>query len=222
MGQRHGGGVGLPPRPEEGDVLLGRHPLRAGHDRDHPGVEGLGDPEGGDLEDLGVAVVGVGLETGLAEPVNDIGPARPSPRAPCTPGPRALRSPAVMSMSISRAGGVVRDLAGQVEQLVGLLAHGRHDQGHVVAPRADSGPRGRPRSASARDRRPTFLRISVHDQRHPAHCYRRPCRRLPDRFSQPRNATREGDRGPISPVRCRYLGPACLLRSGPASGPIVR
>ena len=36
----------------------------------------------------------------------------------------ALRSPAVISMSISRPGRVSDTWRGQVEQLVGLLAHG--------------------------------------------------------------------------------------------------
>ena len=52
----------------------------------------------------------------------------------------ALRSPAVMSMSISRPGRVLGHLAGQAEQLVGLLAHGADDDDHdLVAPPAGAG-----------------------------------------------------------------------------------
>ena len=45
----------------------------------------------------------------------------------------ALRSPAVISMSISRPGLGVGHLAGQVQQLVGLLAHGGDRHHHLVA-----------------------------------------------------------------------------------------
>ena len=45
----------------------------------------------------------------------------------------ALRSPAVISMSISRPGWVSGHLAGQVEELVGLLAHGGDGHHHLVA-----------------------------------------------------------------------------------------
>ena len=48
----------------------------------------------------------------------------------------ALRSPAVISMSISRPGLGARHLAGQVEQVVGLLAHGR-DRHHDLVAAAD-------------------------------------------------------------------------------------
>ena len=44
-----------------------------------------------------------------------------------------MRSPAVSSMSSSRAGGQRRDLLGEVEQLVGGVAHGGDDHDDVVA-----------------------------------------------------------------------------------------
>ena len=46
----------------------------------------------------------------------------------------ALRSPAVISMSISRPGRVSLTSDGQAQQLVGLLAHGADDDDDVVAP----------------------------------------------------------------------------------------
>ena len=44
-----------------------------------------------------------------------------------------MRSPAVSSMSISRGGGAGRDLLGEVEQLVGGVAHGGDHHDDVVA-----------------------------------------------------------------------------------------
>ena len=44
-----------------------------------------------------------------------------------------IRSPADRSMSISRAGGGIGDLRGQVQQLVGGVAHGGDHNNHFVA-----------------------------------------------------------------------------------------
>ena len=45
----------------------------------------------------------------------------------------ALRSPAVMSMSISRPGAVGDTALAEAQQLVGLLAHGADDEHDLVA-----------------------------------------------------------------------------------------
>ena len=44
-----------------------------------------------------------------------------------------LRSPTVSSMSISRPGWTWRHRVGEGDEVVGLLAHGAHDDDHVVA-----------------------------------------------------------------------------------------
>ena len=74
----------------------------------------------------------------------------------------AMRSPAVISMSISRPGRVLGHLVGQGDQLVGLLAHGRHDHDDVVAAlavKATWSATARMRSGSATDVPPNFWTI---------------------------------------------------------------
>ena len=63
--QRDRGGVGAA-AAERGDVLARRHALEAGDDRDLARRERLADAVGPDLDDLRLAVVGVGDDPGLA------------------------------------------------------------------------------------------------------------------------------------------------------------
>ena len=107
LGQRHRGGVGPSPA-EEGDVAVGRDALRAADHRDPPGVEAGLDALGVHLEDLGPGVVGVGEDPGLA--AGEAVGRHPGVVRAMHSRAMALRSPAVMSMSISRPGWVVGHL----------------------------------------------------------------------------------------------------------------
>ena len=76
-----------------------------------------------------------------------------------------IRSPAVSSMSSSRGGGIGRDLLGEVEQLVGRVAHRGDDDDDVVAGLAGGDdPLGDPLDAvGVGDRGAAVL---LHDQAH--------------------------------------------------------
>ena len=63
-GQRHRGGVGAA-AAERGDRALGGDPLEAGDHRDAPGGDRIADAVASDLDDLGLAVRGVGDDAGL-------------------------------------------------------------------------------------------------------------------------------------------------------------
>ena len=112
--------------------MVGRHALGAADHRHPAGVEGLAQPVGPHLDDLGVGVVGVGDEPGLAAR-EAVGRARRRSCSAMHSSAMALRSPAVMSMSISRPGRTCGHVAGQAEQLVGLLAHGADHDHDLVA-----------------------------------------------------------------------------------------
>ncbi len=105
--------------------------LTAG-DHGHPsGVEGLADPPGRDLADLRVAMVGVGAESGLTAGERIGG------------DPRVVQGHAHQGDGLALAGGDehvhlapglgARDLVGQPQQVVGLLAHGTDHQNDLVA-----------------------------------------------------------------------------------------
>ena len=66
------------------------------------------------------------------EPVNEMALA-PSAEIAIATSALEIRSPAVSSMSISRGGGAGLDLLGEVEQLVGGVAHRGDDHDDVVA-----------------------------------------------------------------------------------------
>ena len=69
--------------------------------------------------------------TPACEPVNDCAS---SPRLAIAMARTAMemRSPAVRSMSSSRAGGHRRNLLGQVDEIVGAVSHGRHHDNYFV------------------------------------------------------------------------------------------
>ncbi len=70
--------------------------------------------------------------TPACDPVNDRASA-PSEWMAIATSALEMRSPEVSSMSISRGGRRGADLAGQVEQVVGGVAHRRDDDDDVVA-----------------------------------------------------------------------------------------
>ena len=130
MGYGHSRRV-RPSAPHEGNVVLRRDPLGSSDHRDPPRFQGGPDPIGSDVEDLGVPVVGVGQEAGLAT------------------GERLGVDSDVVEGQAHQGHGLAftgryehvhlatrldgRDLARQSQQLVGLLAHGRHDEHDLVA-----------------------------------------------------------------------------------------
>ena len=69
--------------------------------------------------------------TPACEPVNDRA-VKPRSEMAIATSAIEMRSPAVSSMSSSRAGGSGRDLGREVEQLVGAVAHGRDGDDDVV------------------------------------------------------------------------------------------
>ena len=130
MGYRHSRRV-RPPTPQEGHVVLRRDPLGSSDHRDPSRFQGGPDPVGPDFQDLGVPVVGVGQEAGLAT------------------GERLGVDSDVVEGQAQQGHGLAftgrnehvhlatrldgRDLTSKAQQLVGLLAHGRHDEHDLVA-----------------------------------------------------------------------------------------
>ena len=130
-GEGHGRRVGAT-TTERGD-LLGplAHALEAGDDDDVLLAEGLGDAARGDVDDLGLAVGGVGDDTRLAPregahavPQVGDGHGDESHRHPLTRGEQHVH------LARRRDGA---HLLREVEQLVGGVSHGRDDDAHVVA-----------------------------------------------------------------------------------------
>ena len=129
-GERHRGGVGAAP-PERRDLVLDRDALEAGDDADLAGGERLADPIALDLEDLGLAVCRVGddpdLAAGEALGVDaEVGErhAQQRHRHPLAGGQQHVHLAARQRL---------RDVVGELDQVVGRLAHRRHDDHDVVA-----------------------------------------------------------------------------------------
>jgi hypothetical protein len=124
--------VSEPPRPSGGDVLrILAHALEPGHEDDGALGERVADAVRVDLHDAGVAVLGRGDHPGL----------RPGERARLHPqrvdghgdqrvGDALARGEEHVHLPRRRCG---RHLLGQVQQLVGRVAHGGHHDDDVVA-----------------------------------------------------------------------------------------
>jgi hypothetical protein len=130
-GERHRGRVGA--APAQGGDLLGvlADALEAGDDDDVTLGQRLGDPPGVTSMILALPC-SASVMTPAWLPVNERACSR-GRRSPSPTRAIEIRSPAVISMSSSRGGGFGADLVGQVEQLVGAVAHGRDDDDDVVA-----------------------------------------------------------------------------------------
>ncbi len=120
-----------PAAAQRGDVLavLG-HPLEAGDDGHRALVEGLPDPARGDVDDAGPPVCGVGDDPGLAAgerpgllPQGGDSHGQQRHGDPLAGGEQHVQLP---------PGGQRGHLLGQVEELVGGVAHGRDHDDHVV------------------------------------------------------------------------------------------
>ena len=119
-----------PPRPSVVTSLLSADTLEAGDQDDQAGVEGVPQPARRDVDDLGVAVGAGGDHPGL----------RPGERA----GLRAQRLDGHRDQRVGDplAGGQQHvhlarrrrrgHLAGQIQQVVGGVAHRRNDDDHLV------------------------------------------------------------------------------------------
>ena len=130
-GQRDGGRVR--PAAAEGGDLLGSlaDALEAGDDHDVLLAERLGDAAGRDVDDLGLAVGGVGDDPGLApregaHAVTEVGDGHRDERH----RDALPRRQQHVHLTRGRDGA---DLLGEVEQLVGAVTHGRDDDADVVA-----------------------------------------------------------------------------------------
>ena len=161
--QRHRGGVGRA-AAERGDVLgvLG-DALEAGHDGDVAGPDGVLDPARRDVDDLGLAVRGVGDHAGLGAGerlrlVAELGDRHRDQRHrdPLAGGEQHVE----LARRRQR-----RHLLGEVAQLVGGVAHRGDDHDDVVArPAGVDDPLGDPLDAGrVRDRRSAVL---LHDNAH--------------------------------------------------------
>ena len=113
-----------------------------------------------------------------------------------------IRSPAVSSMSSSRPRRQRADLLGEVEQLVGGVAHRRHDDHDVVAGLAGvDDALGDPLDAlGVGDRRAAVL---LHDQAHDGPPRRTTCRRAPPVYGRARRGPDRPSPGPASGSRPR-------------------
>jgi hypothetical protein len=105
--------------------------LEAGDDGDVPGCDRVSEPVAPDLEDLGLAVHGVGEDAGLA--------ARERRRLDAELGERHAQQRHRLALArgeqhVHLAAGLHRrHLVCQRDELVGLLAHRADDDDHVVA-----------------------------------------------------------------------------------------
>ena len=160
---------------QKGHVVVGRHALRPTEHRHPAGIQRRTDTIGPDIDDLGVLMVGVGQEASLAA------------------GERLGVHPDVVQGHAHERHGLAftgrdehvhltarvdnRHLAGQPQQLVGLLAHGRDHEDHLVAtPHGAGNVIGHLAHAiRIRDRGASEL---LDDECHGAPRYRRPMRRL--------------------------------------------
>ena len=127
---RDGGGVRAP-AAERRDVVVGGQALEPGEDHDVAGVEGLLDPLRADLDDPGLAVLGVGDDPGLRAGVGG-GLAAAGVDGDREQGHRdalAGREEHVELAGLGEGG----DVRGLLEEVVGGLAHGRDDGDDVLA-----------------------------------------------------------------------------------------
>ena len=158
-GQRDGGGV-RPAAAQRGDVLaVLADALEAGDQHDQALVERVLQPAGRDVDDLGVAVRAGGDHAGL-RPGERAGLRRRASGWPSRPArwrcahPRSAACP-------SRAPAGPGTPAGQVEQVVGGVAHrGDHDDDVVALP-SWSRRCARRRGGSARRQTPRIRRTSA-------------------------------------------------------------
>jgi hypothetical protein len=131
-GSERDGGRVRPAAPERGDLLgFLADTLEAGDDDDVPLAEGLGDPAGRDVDDLGPAVLGVGDDTGLragegAHAVSLVGDGHRQQRHrnPLSGGHQHVE----LTRGRHRA-----DLACEVEKFVGGVAHRGDRDDDVIA-----------------------------------------------------------------------------------------
>ena len=123
-GEGDGGRVGAAPA-ERRHLECGRDALEAGDEHDRAFVERLVDPACTDLDDLGLAVHGVGDDSGLRPGERDrfVAEVVDHHRRERAGDPLADRDEHV-ELARMRHGG---DLAGEVEQLVGRVPHRRED-----------------------------------------------------------------------------------------------
>ena len=120
-----------------GDLTVGRHALEAGDDRDLARGERLADAVALDLDDLGPVVLGVGDDAGLRPGERHRGHAERLDRHRQQRHRDALaRGEQHVELA---AAGLLGDVVGEPHQVVGGLAHGRHDDDDVVAGAAGAG-----------------------------------------------------------------------------------
>ena len=129
-GHRDGGGVRAP-AAERRDVVVGGQALEPGEDHDVAGVEGLLDPLRADLDDPGLAVLGVGDDPGLRARVGG-GLAAAGVDGDREQGHRDALAGREEHVELARFG-EGGDVRGLLEEVVGGLAHGRDDGDHVLA-----------------------------------------------------------------------------------------
>ncbi len=163
--ERHRGRIAAP-STQKGDISIGRDTLRAGDDGHDARLEALDDPMGRDLEDFGVAVVGIGDEAGLATGEGVPGHAEIGERHAHEGDGFAL--PRRDQHVHFPTGADLRDPIGQQKQVVGLLAHGGDDDGNVIttAPAVGDVIGNLPNSIGVGNRRST---VFLHDQGHAPH-----------------------------------------------------
>ena len=140
---------------------VGRHALEAGDDRDLARRERVADAVGPDLDDLGLAVLGVGDDPGLAPGEAHRGLAEVLDRH------REQRHRDALARGEQHvhlaAAGPAGDVVGEAHEVVGGLAHRRDDDDDVVARRGACARCGRRRRGCGRvgDRGPAEL---LHEQ----------------------------------------------------------
>jgi hypothetical protein len=164
--------VSDPPAPERGHVALHRHPLEAGHHRHAAVVQGLPQPVGPDLHDLGPGVDGVGDDAGLAAGVRGGVDAEVGQRH-AQQGHRDALAGAEQHVDLAgRLDGA--DVGRQPDQLVGRLAHGADHDHDVVSgtPGAGHVVGHGPDAVGVGDRGSTEL---LHHERHGGQGYSEPC-----------------------------------------------
>ena len=157
-GQGDRGGVGAA-AAEEGDVVRGRHALGAGDDGHLCRAASASRSRSARTSRILALVWLVSVMMPAWLPVNDVA-ATPRSASAMHSSAMALRSPAVISMSISRPGWAATPAFGEAEQLVGLLAHGADTTTTTSLPwrrvRATWSATARMRSASATEVPPNF------------------------------------------------------------------
>ena len=123
-----------PPRPSVVMSNVGRDTLESGYEDDPVLIQRLVDPPGAHLDDLGLAMNGVGddsrLRAGEGDRVQpEVGDRHRDERAgdPLPDGDQHVELPR------PRAG---RDVVGERDELVGVPAHGRDDTDDALAPAA--------------------------------------------------------------------------------------